>query len=40
MNYNVNFIDPSNKIVNGFTEVKEGATGFMLIKKRIFKIKG
>ena len=37
MNYNVNFIDPSNiKLDNGFTEVKEGATGFMLIKKEVF----
>ena len=37
MNYNVNFIDPSNiKLENGFTEVKEGATGFMLIKKEVF----
>ena len=37
MNYNVNFIDPSNiKLDNGFTEVKEGATGFMLIKKDVF----
>ena len=41
MNYNVNFIDPSNiKLDNGFAEVKEGATGFMLIKKEVFsKIK-
>ena len=40
MNYNVNFIDPSNiKLDNGFTEVKEGATGFMLIKKKFFKLK-
>ena len=37
MNYNVNFIDPLNiKLDNGFTEVKEGATGFMLIKKEVF----
>ncbi len=37
MNYNVNFIDPSNiKLEKGFTEVKEGATGFMLIKKEVF----
>ena len=37
MNYNVNFIDPSNiKLDNGFAEVKEGATGFMLIKKEVF----
>ena len=37
MNYNVNFIDPSNiKLINGFAEVKEGATGFMLIKKEVF----
>ena len=37
MNYNVNFIDPSNiKLENGFAEVKEGATGFMLIKKGVF----
>jgi len=37
MNYNVNFIDPSNiKLDKGFTEVKEGATGFMLIKKEVF----
>ena len=37
MNYNVNFIDPSNiKLENGFAEVKEGATGFMLIKKQVF----
>ena len=37
MNYNVNFIDPSNiKLENGFAEVKEGATGFMLIKKEVF----
>ena len=37
MNYNVNFIDPSSiKLDNGFTEVKEGATGFMLIKKEVF----
>ena len=37
MNYNVNFIDPSNiKLNNGFAEVKEGATGFMLIKKEVF----
>ena len=37
MNYNVNFIDPSNiKVDNGFAEVKEGATGFMLIKKEVF----
>ncbi len=37
MNYNVNFIDPSNiKLENGFTEVMEGATGFMLIKKEVF----
>ena len=37
MNYNVNFIDASNiKLDNGFAEVKEGATGFMLIKKEVF----
>ena len=37
MNYNVNFIDPSNiKLNNGFAEVKEDATGFMLIKKQVF----
>ena len=41
MNYNVNFIDPSNiKLDNGFAEVMEGATGFMLIKREVFsKIK-
>ncbi len=37
MNYNVNFIDSSNiKLDKGFAEVKEGATGFMLIKKEVF----
>ena len=37
MNYNVNFIDPSKiKLDNGFAEVREGATGFMLIKKEVF----
>ena len=37
MNYNVNFIDSSNiKLINGFAEVREGATGFMLIKKEVF----
>ena len=37
MNYNVNFIDSSNiKLINGFAEVRECATGFMLIKKEVF----
>ena len=38
MNYNVNFIDPSNiKLDNGFAEVMEGATGFMLIKREVIE---
>ena len=36
MNYNVNFIDPSNIKIDNVLEVKEGATGFMLIKKEVF----
>ena len=36
MNYNVNFIDPSNiKLNNGFAEVKEGATGFTITNEDI-----
>jgi len=37
LKYNLNFKNPSNiKVVNGFTEVLEAATGFMCIKKEVF----
>jgi hypothetical protein len=37
LEYNLNFKDPMNvKIDNGFVEVHDGATGFMLIKREVF----
>ena len=35
----LDFEDPTNiKIKNGFTKLKHGATGFMLIKREVFKV--
>ncbi len=39
LGYNLNFDDPNNVILNnGFCEVKEAATGLMLIKRSVFEI--
>jgi glycosyltransferase involved in cell wall biosynthesis len=38
LEYNLNFKDPLNvKIQNGFVEVLDGPTGFMLIKRKVFE---
>jgi hypothetical protein len=39
LNYNVNFIDPSNIIIDnlGFAQIQEAATGFLLIKRKVFE---
>ncbi len=38
-NFALDFEDPTNiKIKNGFTKLKHGATGFMLIKREVFKV--
>lgn len=38
LGYNLNFSDPNNiEVENGFTEVMDAATGFMCIKKEVFK---
>jgi len=37
LGYNLNFANPKDiKVKNGFTEVLDAATGFMLIKKEVF----
>ncbi len=37
LGYNMNFADPMNiQVENGFVEVLDAATGFMLIKKEVF----
>ena len=37
LGYNLNFANPQDiKVKNGFTEVLDAATGFMLIKKEVF----
>ena len=38
LQYNLNVKDPDKiEMINGFIEVMDGATGFMLIKKRVFE---
>jgi hypothetical protein len=38
LGYNLNFKDPKNiRLINGFCEVMEAATGMMLIKRDVFK---
>ena len=38
LGYNLNFSDPNNiEVENGFTEVMDAATGFMCIKKEVFR---
>ena len=38
LGYNLNFSDPNNiEVNNGFTEVMDAATGFMCIKKEVFR---